>query len=110
MEKQPLIEEEKKELGAWWMWILGLVVVSIIILTVTGYLGKITGTAVEREVFEQSYQRSEAVKSEIATYSVQIASLEGQLLNPNLDAGTKANISAQLSAIKMQLNIAKGER
>ena len=40
MEKQPLIEEEKKELGAWWMWILGLVVVSIIILTVTGYLGK----------------------------------------------------------------------
>jgi len=104
------IDTEKKEFSAWWMWILGLIILTIITLTATGYLGKITGTVIERKVFENSYQRSEAIKSEIATYSVQVASLEEQLLNPNLDAGTKANINAQLSAIKMQLNIAKGEK
>ncbi len=102
------MDKEKKEFGAWWMWILGLVVIAIIILSATGYLGKLTGTILERKVFENSYQRSEGKKSQIATYNAQIASLNSQLLNPKLDAGTIANINAQLKALNIQLKAAKG--
>jgi hypothetical protein len=102
-----MIDKDKLAVGGWWMWILGLVVVSFFALSLLNYGGIFTKTVVEREVFENSFQYSQARKAEIATYTAQIAELEGQLANPSLDAGTQSTINAQLSAIRIQLNTAR---
>lgn len=101
------MDPEKKEFGGWWMWVLGLIVVSALVFGGLRYAGVWTDTVVEREVYEQSYQRQEAVKSQIATFEAQKVELEGRLLNPNLDEGTRANIQAQISSINVQLRAAK---
>lgn len=97
----------KRIFGAWWMWVLGLIVVSIIVLSILDYAGVFTRTVVERKVFEESFQYSEARKVEIATYEAQLAELEKKLSNPELDAGTRNEIEAQMSAIRIQLNTAR---
>lgn len=101
---------ERKEGTRWWFWALGLVVVTTIVFAVLGYVGVFTRTVVERKVFEQSYQRSEGLKQEISIYEAQIAELEGQLVNPAIDASTIANIHAQLSAIRVRLAAARSQQ
>ena len=99
-----MIEQEKKELGKWWIWILILLLGTIVVLTTTGYLGKIMGTVVERKVFENSYQRSEAMKSQMITWQAQLASIESQLMsNPN-DLG----LVSQKRMLEVQIATTKG--
>lgn len=104
-----MVDQEKREVGGWWMWILALTVVTLIAFTGLRYAGVIGQTVVEREVFEQSYQYTAAQKQRIATYKAQMAELEGKLLNPNMDEADKANINAQLSGIRIQLQSVSGE-
>ena len=106
-QRRNAVDPEKKEFGKWWMWVLFLVVVTVLVIFAFGSLGIFTQTVVERKVFEQSFQYSEARKLEIATYEAQLAELRGKLSNPNLDAGTRANIDAQIMAIQIQLNTAR---
>ena len=101
------IDPEKKEFGSWWMWVLGLVVVSIIVLTALNYAGVIGKTVVEREVFRNSYQYSAGKEQQIATYEAQLAELNSKLSNSQLDATTRANIEAQVSSIRIQLSTAR---
>lgn len=93
------MDEEKKYIGKWWIWILFLLIISIIVVSILNYVGLIGKTFVERKVFEQSYQKSEADKTAKTAYSAQIALLRGKLNNTNLDSGTKAEIKAQLDAL-----------
>ncbi|MBI4135466.1 hypothetical protein HY477_01910 [Candidatus Uhrbacteria bacterium] len=104
------MREERRVLERWWLWALGLIVISLIVLSVLGYAGVFTRTVVERKVFESSFQYSEARKTEIATYEAQLAELEHKLTNPDLDATTRTNIEAQMSAIRIQLNTARGRQ
>ena len=69
-----------------------------------GYLGK---TVVERKVFEQSYQRSEGIKAQIATDEAVLAEIERKLANPNLDETTRTNLEAQATAARVRIDIAK---
>lgn len=101
------MDQERKEFGKWWVWGLFLLVISIVVLTVLSYGGIFTKTVVERKVFEQSYQRSEALKSQIATDEAVIAEIEGKLLNPNLDNNTKYNLKAQMSAARIRISTAR---
>jgi hypothetical protein len=101
------MDMKKKEIGGWFIWILFLFVVAGVILTSTGYIGKFTGTVVERKVFEQSYQRSESLKSEIAMNQAVIEEIESKLLNPNLDENTRFNLNAQLGAAKLRISTAR---
>ena len=73
-------------------------------------IGVIGNTVVEREVFEASYQRSESLKSQIATEEANIAELERKLTNPNLDADTRANLEAQMSAARIRLQTARNKQ
>jgi len=99
---------------AWTFWrFLPIFIVVVCILAFIGFglnsLGLFGRTAVERKVFENSFQYSEARKSEIATYEAQLAEIDGKLANPNLDANTRANLEAQKSAINIQLSIARSK-
>lgn len=69
-----------------------------------GIIGK---TIVEREVFEQSYQRSEALRSRIATDEAVVSEISSKLLNPNLDEDTRFNLEAQLSAARVRISTAE---
>ena len=73
-------------------------------------IGLIGSTAVEREVFEQSYQRSEALRSQIATDEAVLAEIARKLANPNLDDDTRHNLEAQASAARMRIATAKGRQ
>ena len=101
------MREERREGTKWWLWVMGLIVLTTIVFAGLKYAGVFTDTVVEREVFEQSYQRTEAINTQIATLEAQKTELVAQLQNPNLDEATKANINSQLAAIRIQLDTAK---
>ena len=104
------MRSERREFGTWWMWVLGLIIISVIILTGLNYAGIFTRTIVEREVFEESYQYREARKSEIATYEAQLAEINSQLADPNLDESTQQSLKSQKSAIPVRLATAKSKQ
>lgn len=101
------MDREKKEFGGWWMWILTLSVLTIMVLTGLSYMGVLGKTVVERKVFEQSYQYSAGQQQKIATFQAQMAELERQLANPELDGQTRTNLEAQAASIRIQLNSAR---
>lgn len=97
------MEQEKKYFGGWFVWAFFLMVVSGIVLTGLNYAGIIGRTIIEREVFEQSYQKKAADHDRMSTYQATLAEIQGRLLNPNLDTGTRANLEAQASSIRIMI-------
>ncbi len=98
------MDAEKKEFGLWWLWVLLLVAISIGVMAMMGYFGKYTGTIIERKVFEESYQRSEGLKSQLMTWEAQLASINSQLVsNPN-----DVNLKSQKAMLEVQINQTKG--
>lgn len=100
------MEQEKKHFGGWWVWVGLLLVGSIIILTGLQYAGILGRTVVERKVFENSYQRSESLRSQIATYEAQLSEINRKL-SGDLDSATRVNFEAQASSIRVMLNSAR---
>jgi len=70
---------------------------------VTHSLGLWGGTIVERKVFEESYQRSEALKSQLAVDEAVVAEINRKLTNPNLDEDTRHSLEAQKSAANIRI-------
>lgn len=101
------MDSEKKEFARWWLWVLLLVVLSALVFGGLHYAGVLGHTVVEREVFENSYQRSAGTKQQIATFEAELARLRARLNNPNLSEGTRAEIEAQIAAIEIQLDAAR---
>jgi len=101
------MNQDKKEFGKWWMWISGLLLITGLITSIINYAGIFATTVVERKVFENSYQRSEALKSQIATDEAVIAEIEQKLRNPNLDENTRFNLKAQASAARLRISTAR---
>lgn len=102
-----MIDEEKREFARWWLWILGLIIVTAVAIGALNYVGIIGKTAVEREVFEESYQYTAGQRQKIATYEAQLAEINSKLSDPNLDDATRKNLEAQKSSIKIQLDTAR---
>lgn len=101
------MDSEKKDLAGWWLWVLLLIVVSSVVLGVTGAFGRVFGVAVEREVLVNSHQYAEARSSEIATYEAQLAELRGQLNRGDLTESDRARINGQISGINILLQSAR---
>ncbi len=96
----------------WTFWkFLPLVILVMVVLAVIGFglrsAGLIGTTVVERKVFEESYQRSEAIKAQIATDEAVLVEIEGKLNNPGLDEDTRFNLEAQASAARVRIATAK---
>ena len=102
-------DKDKKEFGYWWIFLLGMLVIAIIVLSFTGYLGKWTSTIVERKVFEESYQRSEGLKSREATYKAQLAMINQKLAQEN-DPEVLNNLKAQKAMLEVQLMTVANEK
>ena len=99
----------------WTAWkVLPTFVAIILILSAIGFgtrsLGLWGSTVVERKVFENSYQRSEALKSQIAVDEAVLAEIKAKLTNPNLDANTRINLEAQMSAINVRLRTTRSKQ
>lgn len=103
------MEAEKKYFGGWWMWVLFLMLVTGGILTFFGYAGKFTGTVVERKVFENSYQYSEARKGEIAVFQAQLDEINRQLLTEQ-DPAVRQDLESKAAAIRVQLAAARAKQ
>lgn len=69
-------------------------------------LGLVGGTIVEREVFENSFQYSEARKTEILTYRAQLTEIENLLSNEGIDEKTRQGLEAQAANIRIQISVA----
>jgi len=80
----------------------------VVVLSMIGFglnsLGLIGSTAVQREVFKQSYQRSAALESRLANDEAVMAESEAQLRNTSIDSTARANLNAQLVAGRVRLN------
>lgn len=93
---------------------LPLILAVIVIFSLVGFtlksLGLIGGTFVERKVFEQSYQRSEALKSQIATDEAVLAEVQRKLMNPSLDENTRYNLEAQAAAARVRITATRSKQ
>ncbi len=93
---------------------LPIFITSVVILAALGFglrsLGYWGGTVVERKVFEQSYQRSEALKAQIAHEEAVLAEIERKLSNPGLDENTRFNLNAQASASRIRSSTARSKQ
>lgn len=83
--------------------------INIIILLNSGIM-TIGSTIVEREVFENSYQRSEGIKEEIAINKAVEAEIEERLKNREISEEERRSLEIQKSAIKIRIETAKLKR
>ena len=98
---------------ATWRFLPTVIGVSVV-LTILGFvlnsLGLFGRTVVERKVFENSYQRSSSIDSQIATDEAALVEINSQLARTDLDAGTRANLEVQASAARVRIAAAKGRK
>ena len=101
--------------SSWTFWrFLPLFLVVVVVLSGLGFFLKsahrVGDTVIEREVFERSYQRSEALKAQIATDEATLVEIERKLSNPNLDENTRFNLEAQAAAARSRIAATKGRQ
>jgi len=99
----------------WTFWkFLPLLIVVLVVFAAIGFglnsVGLFGKTVVERKVFEQSYQRSEAIKAQIATDEAVLVEIERKLMNPKLDESIRHNLEAQAAAARVRIATAKGRQ
>ena len=86
----------------------------IVTLALLGFglrsLGMFGSTVVERKVFEQSYQRSEAIRSQIVTDEAVLTEIQRQLSSADLDEQTQFNLEAQAAAARVRIQSARAKQ
>lgn len=102
------METEKKYFGGWVMWVLLLTVVCVIVLGGLRYIGIFGTTTVERMVFKNSYQYTEARNTEQVTYRAQLTEIERKLSDTTLTSTARANLESKASAIRVMLSTSQG--
>ncbi|MBC8395880.1 MAG: hypothetical protein H8E16_02125 [Flavobacteriales bacterium] len=102
-----MFKEEKKIITSWWFYFLGLILITIIVGSFMKYFGMIGKTVVERVVFENSYQRSETMKSREIGYLVQLSQVNSMLATET-DPEKINYLKAQEAMLNTQLSLTKG--
>lgn len=103
--------DDRAEFTRWWLIGLPLLVLTIVVLGALTFgmqsCGTVAGTVIERKTYENSYQNSEARKTEIMTMEAQLADIDSQLGNPDLDDATRRGLEGQRRAINVRLRVAR---
>jgi hypothetical protein len=99
-------ELTKREFGGWWIWILVLTMISA-----GAFFGlRMVGVFGERVVFENSFQYSEARKTEIAIFSAQLVEIDRKISNSETGSAVRNNLEAQAAAIRIQISTARAKQ
>lgn len=98
-----MLDNEKREIGKWWAFSLLLLIITIGVLSFTGYLGKITGTFVERKVFEESYQKKAGDDARTKAYKSQLAQLQVKLNSSTISDEVRTDLESQKAMLQIQL-------
>lgn len=93
------MEAEKKYFAGWWLFVLGLVLITGIVFSGV----KIYNVVIERQVFKRSHQYREARETETATFRAQLSSIERKLVTET-DENVVANLEAQAESIRIHLD------
>lgn len=108
-----MYEEESKALN----WVLKkatiYVVIGAVLLFVLGFglnaLGLIGHTVVEREVFENSFQRQMSLQSSINQDLAVLAEIDAMLADPTISPGVRAGLNAQAAAARIRIATKRSE-
>ena len=87
-----------------------LSILAIIVLWVIGRAMFIGNTIIEREVFEQSYQRQAGIEEAIATYEAQLAMIEIKLESTELTEQERNTLEANRASIRIQLQATRAQK
>lgn len=98
-----MIDKDKRYLGGWWVWVTGLILLSVTVFWVANAVGLIGQTAVQREVFERSYQRQAGDAAKLSTFEAERAAIQSQLRRSDISPAQRADYEAQLAAINIQI-------
>ncbi|MFW9801134.1 MAG: hypothetical protein ACFFFC_00655 [Candidatus Thorarchaeota archaeon] len=85
----------------------GLLMLLCGVIFIADCVGLFGRTVIERKVFENSYQRSASLKSQIATHKAALEEIRIRLNSPDLDKTTKYNLEAQAASLRIQIKAAK---
>mgnify|MGYP006935363369 CR=1 FL=1 len=102
-----MFKEEKKVITSWWFYFLGLILITIIVGSFMKYFGMIGKTVAERVIFENSYQRSETMKSREIGYLVQLSQINSMLATET-DPEKINYLKAQEAMLNTQLSLTRG--
>lgn len=95
-----MIDTEKRAFGAWWLWVLLLVIVTGVVA-----MGlRVAGVATERVIFENSYQKSAGDTARLNTMRAELVAIEARLRSGNLDEVQRSDLEAQAAGVRFQLN------
>lgn len=103
------LDADKKEFGGWWLFTLFLVVITVVVLGITGTFGQWFGVTAERAINKASYQRSSAYDERIATYRAQRAQVRSSLTRTT-DEATRIQLENQLAMLQVQIASAEAQR
>lgn len=100
-------------MGEFFKWFF-VSLIALVIMSAVGFAmssaGLLGRTVVERKVYENSYQRSESLKSQIAADQAALSEIQMKLNNHGLDEQTRINLEAQASAARIRIQTAKGKQ
>ena len=89
------------------------VILVVFLIALTGFilssLGLIGSTIVERKVFENSYQYTEARKTETLVFEAQLVEIERRLSNTELNKTQRSNLEAAAAGLRIQLSVSKNK-
>lgn len=99
------MEEEKKEFGRWWVWVLALIVLTIIVLGAISFTGRWLGVTGERFIFETSIQKHSADDAKRGALEAELAGIGARLQNRSSLSQTEVDdLTSQQRALQFQLN------
>lgn len=87
--------------------IAAVIILLLIAATVILLILSVAGVITERLIFINSFQYQESRNQEVTNYEAQLAEINAQLINPDLDTQTRANLQAQKNSITVLLRAAK---
>lgn len=94
-------------------WTLGKVVPFLLVLVALFFgvssLIKTLSVSVEREVFENSFQRTEALKSGLSRYEANLVEINYKLADRHLARGERKGLEAKRASLTMMINSTKGK-
>lgn len=89
---------------------LPFIVIFALIMFGLNSMGVIGKTVVERKVFENSYQRSEGIKSGLSMFKAQLAEVNSRLRQRDLNKYDKQDLLAKKSALTIQISTLEGKQ